>query len=403
MTFIDAPRRSTTRRWLFLIHLWLGLIIGPVVGVVCLTGAIVVFRYELNRVTTPGTAYVSPQARRLSVDTLVARFQTEYPEDRINQIGWGEASAGNAWNVRSLSPEGHRIHTYVNQYTGDITGRDDYHDKWMQWFYDLHAYLLGGDIGEFINGFVGLTTLFLSVTGLVIWWPGTSHWLFGFTYAWGVGWKRQNYDLHKIIGFYSSVAVLIVAFTGMSYSFPGLFRWGAEAITGTRVTTGAPHAETTWSEPRVPLERFVQAAEAAQPGAMAVQLGLPQKAGDPVMVRTKERSGDWHRVGLSYVYFEPSDARIIRNARFSEASAATQAILFMTPLHFGRFGGRWNRVAFYGTMVLYVVIGLSPFVLTITGFLMYWNRSFVKKGRRARARAGFPLRELSGRAADSRS
>jgi len=57
MSFINAPRRSTARRWLFQIHLWLGLILGPVIGVVGLTGAIVVFRYELNRLTTPGTAY----------------------------------------------------------------------------------------------------------------------------------------------------------------------------------------------------------------------------------------------------------------------------------------------------------------------------------------------------------
>ena len=47
MSFIDRPRQSLSRRWLFQIHLWTGLILGPVIGVVALTGAIVVFRYEL--------------------------------------------------------------------------------------------------------------------------------------------------------------------------------------------------------------------------------------------------------------------------------------------------------------------------------------------------------------------
>src|SRR5262245_30585190 len=205
MSFIDHPRRSTARRWLFQIHLWLGLIVGPIVGVVCLTGAIVVFRYELNRVTTPGTAYVAPQAQPLSIDELTARLQAFRPGDKLRQVGWGEVGPGNAWNYRTESPDGHRIHTYVNQYTGEITGSDDYHDKWMQWFFDLHAYLLAGDTGEFLNGFVGLATVILSITGLVVWWPGTAHWLFGFTYKVGASWRRQNYDLHKVVGFYSSL------------------------------------------------------------------------------------------------------------------------------------------------------------------------------------------------------
>ena len=145
MSFLDKPRRSTTRRWLFQIHLWLGLIVGPVVGIVALTGAIVVFRYELNRLTTPGTAYVTPQAKRLTIDELFERVQAARPGDRINQAGWGEAGPDTAWNFRSSSPEGHRIHTYIDQYTGTISGRDDYQNKFMQWMFDLHAYLLAGD------------------------------------------------------------------------------------------------------------------------------------------------------------------------------------------------------------------------------------------------------------------
>lgn len=386
MSFIESPRRSTARRWLFQIHLWLGLVLGPVIGVVGLTGAIVVFRYELNRMTTPGTAYVQPQATRLSIDELTARVQSAGPADRISQAGWGEAGPDNAWNFRSASPEGHRIHTYINQYTGRITGRDDYHDKWMQWFFDLHAYLLAGDTGEFLNGFVGLATVMLSLTGLVVWWPGVAHWLFGFRYLWGAGWKRQNYDLHKVVGFYSSLALACVAFTGVYYAFPSLYKKATQRVTGTPVTVGPPKAGTAWSDRRVPMEQFLRAAEAAQPGATAVSFSFPQKAGEPVTVRTKE-ARDWHRIGLNYVYLEPADARIVRSDRFADATVGTQAILLMYPLHFGRFGGRWGSPSvYYGVMVLYVIIGVTPFVLMVTGLLMYWNRSFSKKWRRFAAR-----------------
>jgi uncharacterized iron-regulated membrane protein len=385
MSFIRSPRRSRTRRWLFLIHLWIGLVLGPVVGVIGLTGAIVVFRYELNRLTTPGTAYVQPQATRLTIDELTARVQAAEPANRLLQVGWGEAGPDNAWNFRATSPQGHRIHSFINQYTGEITGRDDYHDKWMQWFFDLHAYLLAGDTGEFLNGFVGLSAVILSLTGLVVWWPGTGHWRFGFTYLWGAGWKRQNYDLHKIVGFYASLALAFVALTGAYYAFPSLYKSVTERITGTKVTVGPPRAATAWSDRRLAIEQFLRAAEAAQPGATVVSFSFPQNAGDPVTVRTKEPR-DWHRIGLNYVYLEPADARVVRSDRFSQVTTGTQAILLMYPLHFGRFGGRWGSpVLYYAVMGVYVVVGAAPFVLMVTGLLMYWNRSLSKKWRRVNA------------------
>lgn len=388
MSFLDRPRASRWRRWLFLAHLWCGLILGPVIGVVTLTGSVVVFRYELNRMTTPGTAYVTPGPERLTVDAILGRIRDAWPADTPTSIGWGEAGPDNAWNIRLVGADGHRIHTYVNQYTGEITGRDDYHDKWMQWFYDLHATLLAGDMGEFLNGFVGLATALLGLTGLVVWWPGRPHWTFGFRYGWRTHWPRQNYDIHKLVGFYTSLIVTVIALSGAYYSFPALYDSIAERVTGTKVMTGAPHAATRLADRTVPLEAFIRAAETAQPGTMAVQIGLPQKAGDPVTVRTKERQRDWHRIGLNYVYFEPADGRLIRSLRFSEATPATQAVLFMYPLHFGRFGGHWNTGVYYGVMVAYVLVGLAPFVLMVTGLLMYWNRSFVKKVRRARGHAG---------------
>jgi uncharacterized iron-regulated membrane protein len=386
MSFLASPRRSTARRWLFQVHLWIGLLLGPVIGVVGLTGAIVVFRYELNRMTTPGTAYVQPKGPRLTIDELTARVQAARPDDRITQVAWGaESGPTAAWNFRATSPEGHRIHTFIDQYTGTITGRDDYQEKWMQWFYDLHAYLLAGDTGEFLNGFVGLAAVVLSLTGLVVWWPGIGHWRFGFRYLWGARWKRQNYDLHKIIGFYSSLALAFVALTGAYFAFPSLYQKVAASLTGTSVIVGTPGATTAWRERGVALEDFIRAAERTQAGATAVSFSFPQKPGDPVTVRTKE-TNDWHRIGLNYVYFEPADARVIRSDRFSAATTATQAILLMYPLHFGRFGGRWGSTSlFYGVMVLYIVIGVAPFALMVTGLLMYWNRSLSKKWRRLRS------------------
>jgi uncharacterized iron-regulated membrane protein len=397
-SFARTPRTVRWRNWMFQVHLWVGLVLGLLVGIVCLTGAIVVFRYELNRLTVPGTAYVAEQAERLSIDELTRRIQADRPGDRLVQANF-DGGPGTAWNFRTQSPDGHRIHTFINQYTGEITGQENYQYKLLQWIFDLHAYLLAGDTGMLLNGFVGLAAVVLSLTGLIVWWPGAARWRFGFRYLWGARWPRQNYDMHKVVGFYLSLIVAFVSVTGAYFSFPNLYARWTTRLTGTEVWNAAPRAATTWADRALPIEGFIEAAEAAQPGTRFVSLRFPQQPGDPVTVRTKEPD-DWHRVGLNYVYLEPADARIVRNQRFATSPVGTQIIQLMYPLHFGRFGGRWGTMPFYGVMVAYVLIGAAPFVLMVTGLLMYWNRSFSTKWRRWRATA--PARAAPSRAPAAR-
>ncbi|MBN8731291.1 MAG: PepSY domain-containing protein [Acidobacteria bacterium] len=380
-SFLHTPRSVAWRRWTFQIHLWLALTLGPVLAVVCLTGSIVVFRYELNRLTVPGTAYVTPQRARLTLDELTARIRANRPADQLSSVSWdgGPSTGMNFW---TNSPQGHRIHTFIDPYTGAITGQEDYHGKWMQWFFDLHAKLLLGDTGMFLNGFVGLAILILSLSGLIVWWPGLPRWQSGFSYLRGARWQRQNYDWHKLIGFYSSAAVFLIALTGMYFSFPSLYKSAIQTVTRSQIPA-TPRASSAWSAGGPPLEDLARIAVKAQPGSRFVSLAFPKKPGDPVSIRTKEER-DWHRIGLNWVYLEPATGAVIRSSRFSEASLASQVVLLMYPLHFGRFGGRWNTNAYYGVMVLYLILGLAPVALTATGFLMYWNHSLSKKFARVR-------------------
>jgi uncharacterized iron-regulated membrane protein len=58
-------------------------------------------------------------------------------------------------------------------------------------------------------------------------------------------------------------------------------------------------------------------------------------------------------------------------------------------MHFGRYGGM-------GVRITYVVIGILPTVMFVTGAVMWWNRVLRRwvgetKASRARARATFPV------------
>ena len=396
-TFWNAPRQHWLRRALFQVHLWVALIFGTLIALVSVTGAIVVFRVEMNRMTTPGTAYVKSEAQRLPLDTLIAAVLKVRPDDGLRNVSM-EAGPDVAWNVRTSSQNGHRFHNFVDQYRGVVVGSDDYglnlqpdiHTKFLQWMWDLHANLLAGKTGRLVNGFVAVGALVLSLSGLILWWPGRKLLRFGFTYLFGGSWKRQNYDLHKLTGFYSFAFLALVSFTGAYFSFPDIYRDIATRLSNSTRTAAVdccgedgPPAKTSLSDRQVRFEDYLTIAERAMPGYHAVFMSFPYKSGMSVDVKLKG-ANDWHRVGLSNVYLEPATGKVIAVDSFAGNSPATKFIKLMLPLHFGRFGERFGLGAFglYAVMVIYVIVGLAAGALMVTGYLMYWNRYLSKRARR---------------------
>jgi uncharacterized iron-regulated membrane protein len=81
-------------------------------------------------------------------------------------------------------------------------------------------------------------------------------------------------------------------------------------------------------------------------------------------------------------YFEPGD-------QFPSGRKGDAFIAWLVRMHFGRYGGM-------GVRITYVIIGLLPAVMFVTGAVMWWNRvlrRWVAETRtsRARARATFPV------------
>ena len=60
------------------------------------------------------------------------------------------------------------------------------------------------------------------ITGIVLWWPknkAARKQRFSFKWKNIKSWKRKNYDLHNVLGFYASIFALIFSITGLFYAF----------------------------------------------------------------------------------------------------------------------------------------------------------------------------------------
>lgn len=373
MSFLNEPRRSRLRQWLFQVHLWTGLAIGLVVSVVGITGSILVFKPELERMMVSEMTIVRPAGTRVPVDQLVETLRRERPGYRISNL-YVYRQPDLAWNFRTNAPDGTRVQVYLNQYTGKIVGEDPFRDHWLDWVYELHEVLLLGKPGLVANGIFAWLMVALSVTGMVVWWPGLRHWRKGFRYHLAANWKGQTYDLHKLGGLVSAGLLVIVSVTGAYYAFPDAYRKFVASVTGGPASVPTPRSKPAARTATV--EQVYQNALAAMPEADPQILFFPQKA-DGIYSLRMRLPGDWVRTGNHHVYLDQYTGAVIRPDYYYNRPLGARVIGSNGPLHFGTFWGNTTRV-------IWVLLGLAPAILFVTGLLMYWNRVWAKRRRPAR-------------------
>ncbi|MBV8731107.1 MAG: PepSY domain-containing protein [Acidobacteriia bacterium] len=375
-SFWETPRKTAFRKWMFQIHFYAGLIAGLLWTVVGITGSAIVFVPELRRLEVPGWTRVEPTARPLPLETLIQRFQKERPTDRMHSI-YFDFKADWGLNIRTVATNGDRIHSFVDQYRGTLLGSVDYNHRALQWIYDLHSDLQFHTKGLTANAWFAFGLMLASSTGLLLWWRGRRYWKLGLEYRTKASWKRQVWDMHNLGGFLFYLPLLLLSLSGAYYAYEPAFTKVAARLTGGPAEIPPPKA-TQQGASRRSLDEIQAAGLAVIPDSAPSMIIFPAKKGDAFTLRLR-RPSDPHRIGLNWVYIDPSTAKVLRVDRFDQQPRGVQIIRLLTPLHYGTIGG-------YATRILWVITGLMPGLFFVTALLMWWNRTLSKKWRRARRR-----------------
>jgi len=328
--WLKRPQNVWLRKALFQIHLWTGIGVGIYVLLISISGSAIVFRNEIYNTYSPKPTILNTSGPRLTKDQLKDAAHRAYPGYAVTFI-WEARRPDQAIEIWM-----ERNHAQKQRLFDPYTGRDlgpavPAIIRTVAWLSDLHTNLLGGEKGRAVNGFGSMLLTALCITGLVIWWPGVAHWKRAFTVQWKANWKRVNFDLHSAIGI---------------WMFAFIFMWG---VTGVYVVWPVPFQKQIhrlW-----PLDFYRLAEDAPPPAATAPQVKFVTVA-DPQP--------------------PPPDAPRPRRRRPPpHYSTGDKIVRWFTYLHFGNFAGP-------KTKTLWVILGLAPVGLFITGVLMWWNRVLSK-------------------------
>lgn len=364
-------RFSKVNAWL---HLWLGLASGIVVLIMGVTGCILVFEHEIKAMTSPWLNVEAQSADKiLPPSKIYPLVKKAFPKKDIHGLWYNGLDKTIKVDIESDSL------IYVNPYNGQITGMVDHED----FFHEMdegHRYLwLGKEIGTTITSWATLIFFFLLISGIILWFP--KKWNkttvnSSFKIKWKAKFKRLNYDLHNVLGFYTLILAFLIALTGLIMSF----HWVREStywITGgfanekVKKEIVAEVKPDTLSKPKYDMLAASDIIfnkvrkEIAIQNKEAVIIHFPDEPKDNFYACTDMHNGNWRDLYFDQKTLEllPNSRKYIGDEKFHDWMSRSNY-----SLHVGAIGG-------LTTKIIYFIASLICASLPLTGFYIWWGRT----------------------------
>ena len=360
------------------IHLWLSVPFGLLITLICFSGAMLVFETEVMELCHRDLYYVEKVGPApLPMGKVAEKVAATLP-DSVSVTGVTASSAPErAWQVNLSKPR--RASVYVDQYTGEIKGKYE-RAPFFTTMFRLHRWLLdsmkpdGGIFwGKMIVGTATLMFVFVLISGIIIWWPRTKKALKNsLKIVANKGGRRFWYDLHVAGGMYTLILLLVMALTGLTWSF-SWYRIGFYKVFGVETTQsgGRPGGE---NHERKPFPSFAN--------WQKVYEGLKELNPDYKQISISKGSAtvSFNRLGnrraADRYTFNPRTGEITGITLYKDADASGKIRGWIFSVHVGSWGGLATRILSF----LAALVGAS---LPLTGYYLWVRRLVRKSGRKA--------------------
>ncbi|WP_225731726.1 MULTISPECIES: PepSY domain-containing protein [unclassified Nocardia] len=365
-------------------HRWTTPVLGLFLLIQVICGTILLFRPQLDQLRHPELFAKTESAQAITATQAIAAAQAVKPDltgpiatlvDGVFQVRSGKAGEA----------------VYVDPGSGAILGTADPDGGVLGFVTNLHSCALSCErypgyqpwltakvpfielkISQLILGGIGLTLVWWSLSGLLIWWPGIRNIKQRLTIHLRRGDYRRNRDLHAVIGVASCAFLLFWGITGAGFELPAIGKvWYA-------LTGGAP-AKSEYNSaratgPDIGGDRAIAAAAALVPDGRLVYLAEPSpKPADTYRVAFALNT-DMGRYGGTV----PLPSVIVAVDRHTGDTHFIKGGTDMSPsttlwqkwsygLHFG-------YLAPWPVRLLWLAFGLAPIALAITGFRTWYQR-----------------------------
>ncbi|CDD47211.1 putative uncharacterized protein [Bacteroides sp. CAG:875] len=361
------------------IHRWISIPLGIILSVICFSGATLVFEKEITQWLNPHIYKVSIPEKGTALLTpseLIACLKTQVADSlRLSALQYGGAADEPVMvTFQNVS----RKSLSVNPYTGEVNGWTPSY-PFFQTMRKLHRWLLNPPLqkgtysaGKVIVGISTLLMVVILVSGLVIWWPRSRKALCNrLQVSCTKGWRRFWYDSHVALGFYSTLFLLVMALTGLTWSF-GWYRSFAYGLFGaTPSSSASPHHHGT------PQEAPSTRAKGKN------KTNIDYKVWDEAFQKVQAQYSGYASLRIEKNKIQVNQSRYLRRTdtvEFNPANGEPTRIIPSTEtprsqklrswfyaFHTGSWGGIYTKV-------LYFLAAFIGGVLPLSGYYLWWKK-----------------------------
>lgn len=353
------------------IHLWLGLSSGLVVVIVSLTGALYVFEEE-GRELFQHKYYHIPESNvtipRLPVDKMLETVNARYPKEKITSIRFKETK--DAAFIFYMENR----YVSVDPTTAQIIGVRNKNADFFTVVLKIHMELYMGKVGKEIIRWNVLIFFLMCVSGLILWFPKQ---LKFFKQATRINFKTKNYkrlnwDLHSVLGFYALLILFVISLTGLFWTFD----------TAKSITAAIAGGTTDYNVKRKPIQPEKMGHFTLQDAYAAASQDYPG-AKETYITPFSDKDATI-RVIMRYpysivrkqntLYYSANSGKLVFAELYKNYTGYAAVARSNFDFHTGRI-----RALGIGSKIIYFLVALIAASLPITGFFVWWGRNHKKK------------------------
>ena len=360
------------KKYLRKIHFWLGFIVGLLVFIIAISGCIYAFQEEIQNYTDD-YRFSEIEMKPVLIPSEIKKIaEKELPNKVLHSIKYFKDNHSVEVSFYHYEPT-YYYKMYLNPYTGKVLHTQNMDEGFFSWVLKGHMYLwLPQKIGSTVVLISTLIFFVMAITGFVLWLPKNWNVLkkrVWFSWKDTTKWKRKNWDLHGIIGFYSCAFAIIFIITGLVWVLPNFAEVFHSAIGGKKsmVYQEAVSLKSN-SKLNNPLDSLYHLYNQKSDFAN-VELHPAETDSSSILVVTNPSNDTYWKA--NYIFHDQytlQDLKVnhIWN-KYNEATNADKILRLNYDIHVGSVLGLTGKIIAFLTSLLIAT-------LPITGFMIWYGR-----------------------------